>query len=250
MKRINSAAAKDFKDKKAIIWPFLDRKTCAFLSRLVYYDSLIYFEDDDEQSPGQHSRFAQPWSEAMTVELLPTMETVTGLELWPTYSYYRLYTSGAFLPRHIDRPSCEISLSVTLGYQFNDKPDYQWPLWMADSLWCKAKGTPVTMNIGDGAIYKGVEVQHWREKLEVADGGWQAQLFCHYVDKNGPYADRKWDFRKEGMGSHKTLEAMERTVLDYHSTEMKGGLYKEKDIRAIKRNLREDKNYKKDIMPE
>ena len=248
MKRINEPAAKDFKDKKAIIWPFLDRKTCALLSRLVYYDSLIYFEADDEQSPGQHSRYAQPWSEALTVELLSTMETVTGLELWPTYSYYRLYTSGAFLPRHIDRPSCEISVSITLGYQFKDKPDYKWPLMVADSLWCKAKGFPVILEIGDGMVYRGVEVQHWREKLEVEDGGWQAQVFCHYVDKNGPYADRKFDFRKEGMGGHKTAEEFQRTKLDYHPSNLRGGLYEEKDIRALKGNVQEDKNYKKDMI--
>ena len=36
----------------------------------------------------------------------PKMEEVTGLQLFPTYTYSRIYKQGNNLGRHTDRPSC------------------------------------------------------------------------------------------------------------------------------------------------
>ena len=57
------------------------------------------------------------------------METMTSLELVPTYSYHRLYTTGTELKRHKDRPSCEISTTLCLGYDISnldDKKEWNW----------------------------------------------------------------------------------------------------------------------------
>lgn len=56
--------------------------------------------------------------------LLPFMEEKTGYKLFPTYSYGRVYLNGATLARHVDRPACEISLSLTIS-ESGGKP---WPL--------------------------------------------------------------------------------------------------------------------------
>ena len=48
--------------------------------------------------------------------LLPKMEKATGLELYPTYTYYRVYKEGDELLKHKDRASCEISLISTVYY--------------------------------------------------------------------------------------------------------------------------------------
>ncbi len=45
-------------------------------------------------------------------------------------------------------------------------------------------GTPVITKPGDAIIYKGIEVEHWREKFT---GDFQAQVFLHYVRKEGKY---------------------------------------------------------------
>jgi hypothetical protein len=41
-------------------------------------------------------------------------------------------------------------------------------------------------------FYRGVECPHWREPL---NGDHVAQVFLHYVDQNGPYAEWKYDKR-------------------------------------------------------
>ena len=51
------------------------------------------------------------------------------------------------------------------------------------------------MNVGDAVVYKGCELYHWREKY--IEGQWQAQVFLHYVDANGPHAQEKYDRRNK-----------------------------------------------------
>lgn len=42
-------------------------------------------------------------------------------------------------------------------------------------------------------IYKGCELEHWREPFQGYDCG---QVFMHYNDEDGPFADKnKWDGR-------------------------------------------------------
>lgn len=110
----------------------------------------------------------------------PQVEELTGLELFPTYSYSRIYTTGNTLPKHRDRASCEVSVSVKLG----DTSDYNWPIFM--------DGKEVYLDDGDAVIYKGCEVEHWREELQ-HPGYYLGQVFLHYVDKNGPNAEFKYD---------------------------------------------------------
>ena len=44
---------------------------------------------------------------------------------------------------------------------------------------------------GDAVLYKGCEVDHWREPY--TEGTKLAQVFLHYVDANGPYTEWKND---------------------------------------------------------
>jgi hypothetical protein len=99
------------------------------------------------------------------------MEENTGLELLPTYSYWRMYTYGSCLNPHKDRKSCEISVTISIGSSSN-KP---WPIYIGDH--------EVNLNHGDGVIYLGIEDQHSRKEL---NEDYHAQCFLHYVDKNGP----------------------------------------------------------------
>ena len=107
------------------------------------------------------------------------MEQETGLSLLPTYSYWRMYTYGAFLKKHKDRPACEISLTVDLG------GDKKWPLFIDDK--------PFLSEPGDAILYRGCDQEHWREKFY---GDWYAQLFLHYVDSEGPNKEWHGDKRR------------------------------------------------------
>lgn len=52
---------------------------------------------------------------------------------------------------------------------------------------------PVAMKPGDAAVYRGIECPHWREPFQ---GELAAQVFLHYVEQNGRYAEWKFDKRR------------------------------------------------------
>ena len=139
----------------------------------------------DEQVPGSntigHGDFV---FDALMKTMKPKMEYCTGLDLFPTYSYTRLYKPGNELKIHKDRPSCEISITLKLS----DTGWYNWPIWMVDS--------PYDLNDGDGVIYRGCDLEHWREPCEGYGDYRMGQVFMHYVDKNGPHTEWKYDKRE------------------------------------------------------
>ena len=118
-------------------------------------------------------------------ELRPAVEACTGLKLWPTYSYARLYRHGDELKPHRDRPACEVSLSLNLGQEPADQP------WALNVKGPEGSVAALLMP-GDVLLYRGLELVHWREPYE---GRHMAQVFLHYVDRNGPHAAEKYDGR-------------------------------------------------------
>lgn len=147
----------------------------------------------------------------LLVDMIPDIEEITGLKLLPTYAYARWYVPGEELKPHIDRESCEISATLTLGFDGNS-----WPIFMAepsnenfekefyfDGEKVGVKNlSKLTLNVGDAVIYKGCSMYHWRE--EYKEGNWQAQVFLHYVDANGPYAQWKFDKKPSAMRNNKS----------------------------------------------
>src|SRR5690349_13914957 len=63
-------------------------------------------EGPKAQVPGTHSVYADTLMETLLESLHSRVEQLSGLELFPTYSYYRVYGPGDELHRHRDRPSC------------------------------------------------------------------------------------------------------------------------------------------------
>ncbi len=116
------------------------------------------------------------------VEIQKNIETAMGEELYPCYSYARIYQEGDSLPPHTDRPSCEISLTLTLNYQKNI-----WPFWIVD----QGQVLKIELDVGDVLLYRGTEVMHFRHPMQGQD--FQYQAFFHYVKKHGNYANYKYD---------------------------------------------------------
>jgi hypothetical protein len=100
------------------------------------------------------------------------MEEHTQLKLYPNYSYARIYKKGDVLQRHKDRLSCEISTTLNLGGD-------PWPIYLEPSGKTGLKGIKVNLKPGDLLIYKGTELEHWRE---IFNGENCAQTFLHYSD--------------------------------------------------------------------
>ena len=152
-------------------------KTVKHYSQNVSQDNLKAF--GDEQSPIGFPFYGEIICDALSVSLLPLMQQETGLELFPTYTYGRIYWKGSTLAKHTDRPSCQYSTTLCI---YNDPEP--WPIYM--------EGTKVLLEPGDMAIYKGCDIEHWRDPYE---GNQQIQLFLHYVDANGIHKDWKFDKR-------------------------------------------------------
>lgn len=117
-------------------------------------------------------------------DMAPRVEHQTGLAVWPTYSYFRVYRHGDILRRHVDRPACEISLTLCLGFVASST----WPIWIEGP----AGADRVELEPGDALLYRGIECPHWREPF---DGDTAIQVFLHYVEREGRYADWKFDRR-------------------------------------------------------
>ena len=71
----------------------------------------------DEQVLGTPCSYGDLIMDGLLNTLLPEVEEASGLKLFPTYSYFRVYKRGDTLARHKDRPSCEISVSLCLGIE-------------------------------------------------------------------------------------------------------------------------------------
>jgi hypothetical protein len=126
-----------------------------------------FVDDQIPNTPAWHDDLAM---KNLMCYLSPDMEKITGANLIPTYSYLRVYKKGDELKKHIDRNSCEFSVTLTLMREPNEAI---WPIYVeTDSV------HKVELEAGDGLIYKGIENPHWRDKFE---GSRLAQVFLHYV---------------------------------------------------------------------
>jgi len=125
---------------------------------------------NDDQIPNTYSHYADLVMEVLLAELLPLMMKKTNLKLTPNYSYARIYKKGDELKRHKDRFSCEISTTLNLGGD-------PWPIFLEPSGKKGMKGVKINLKPGDMLVYRGCDLEHWREPFE---GDSCTQVFLHY----------------------------------------------------------------------
>lgn len=178
--------SEDFQTNKYVhVQNFVSNDLCEYLTDQLKKE-VVQFGKYDSQCPKSKSIRDSATFDGVLENLLPDVEKITGLKLLPTYAYARLYVPGEELTVHKDRPACEISVTLTLGFDGDS-----WPFYVGKEN--KEDATEITMNVGDAVIYRGCEMHHWRETYK--EGNWQAQVFLHYVDANGPYTEWKYDKR-------------------------------------------------------
>jgi len=130
--------------------------------------------------------------------LTPRISEVAGCELMPSYAYFRVYQQGDICKVHSDRKACEHSVSLTLELA----DDMPWALSVErkhvedpppslDADFGSEPFASLPMRAGDAVMYRGVNHRHGR--LEPNPNRWSAHLFMHWVDSDGPYADRAFD---------------------------------------------------------
>jgi len=140
---------------------------------------------NDSQVINTYSHYSDILMETLLEALVPRMEKETEVKLYPTYSYLRIYKQGDILSRHKDRFSCEISTTLNLGGD-------PWPIYLEPSGKTDKAGVKVDFNPGDMLIYRGCDLEHWRQPFT---GKNCAQVFLHYNQKTKKSKDNIYDGR-------------------------------------------------------
>tara|TARA_X000001036_G_C20564110_1_gene759758 strand:- start:349 stop:993 length:645 start_codon:yes stop_codon:yes gene_type:complete len=167
-----------------------------------YYQIKIHnseFDLDAQQVPGTITMYGDTLNDAILKWTLPIAESVIGEELYPCYTFLRIYNKGDILEPHCDRPSCEFSATLPIYF------DKKWPIMMQKYDFEKygpegfeesARSSPsksIILEMGDMCFYSGTTMNHWRLPFS----GYECvQLFIHYVRKNGEFSEYKYDKRK------------------------------------------------------
>lgn len=155
---------------------------CQFFTHVLMRQAELDGKKGDEQIPNAKAiLYHEVMFETLQERLWPTIEQIVGEELLPTYAYARLYTNNDELLKHIDRPACEVSVTIQLGRSHH----YAWPIYMG--------GQRYDMGEGDGVVYKGCDVEHWREPCNGPAGYYSGQVFLHYVKANGVHKNQAGD---------------------------------------------------------
>lgn len=168
-----------------VVKQFIPRLMCEYISENIrVLEASSYLNYGDTQVEKAFSAASPAITETLLEIVTPILSKTINCELYPTYSYLRIYVKGAELAKHVDRPSCEVSATLPISY---DCPGI-WPLYIETGDYV----TRIELEPGDALIYKGIEIPHWREAFE---GERQVQVFLHYVKKNGDYREFKFDKR-------------------------------------------------------
>ena len=177
--------------------------TCAQARYFSPFENILgQYEEADGQIPHTYSHYADIAMETLMLKCQPQMEKATGLKLYPAYTYARIYKKGDELKRQKDRFSCEISTTMNLGG--ND-----WPIYLSPNenvgapdgkkitAASNAKGIKVDLKPGDMLVYRGVELEHWREKFK---GNECIQVFLHYNNRKTPGAKENMFDKRPHLG--------------------------------------------------
>ena len=196
------------KNKYIIIKKAIDKNLATFLANYFSIKKQVYdtcintkyispyelmlglYEGEHEQVPNTYSCYGDIAMETLLLKCQPQMEKATGLKLYPAYTYARIYKKGDILKRHKDRFSCEISTTMNLGGD-------DWPIYLEPSGKEGMKGVRVNLKPGDMLIYRGCELEHWREKFK---GEECVQVFLHYNNRKTPGAEDNMFDKRPHLG--------------------------------------------------
>jgi len=216
-------SVKKFKDSGYLIIPkILSKELLDFIGIYAYNRARIEgVQSIDNQVPNTPSFGYDYVMENLSDFLLPRIESIIGMKLLPTYTYFRVYKAGDILEKHIDRPACEISITLSLrkrgniwpiyinntDYKTRERDNIKFIEPLQDPKIVDATSveeilekmhkehigdtTSIILDEGDAVIYRGCELPHWREAYN--EGTKLAQVFLHYVDANGKFTEWKDD---------------------------------------------------------
>jgi hypothetical protein len=136
----------------------------------------------DEHNPRRYVAHNEAVARFFHLQLTTVISSIVGEPVKPSYVYVASYLAGEDLKRHTDRPQCEFSISLCLDFSPEPVRETSWPLYLDT----KTGKLTVYQAIGDGLLYRGRELPHYRDPLP--PGNTSTSIFFHYVreDFSGP----------------------------------------------------------------
>ncbi len=198
---IEKAKIKYQKDKYVVLHELLPAEQLKAMRRFYRQyvaEGFMPFDDFQSKRYYQHN---EPLAGYFHQQLARIMSLVIGEEAIPSYVYAASYINKADLKPHTDRAQCEFSISFQVDY-FPEPENHlsPWGLFVAEPDFpnndalknsshefpaeseAEDKNTAVYLASGDGLIYKGRELIHYRYPL--TEGHQSTSLFFHYVPKD------------------------------------------------------------------
>ena len=169
------------KNNYLIVPNFIHEKEAENLKKEFELTDKVFEFSGDPQVPNSSAVYNYLPALELLANKTSHVSEIVGETVLPTYVYSRIYRDGSVLTKHIDRPSCEISLTLHLG---GDKP---WAIWIKNP---QGENRCVNLNPGDAMVYLGCIAPHWRDKFE---GTNYTQFFLHYVRSRGCYSGVYFD---------------------------------------------------------
>jgi hypothetical protein len=141
-------------------------------------EGLMMFNDGHVE--GRYGIHNDVLSRYFHFQLAPLISRMVGETVKPSYVYSATYLEDAILKPHTDRPQCEF----TMSFQVNFEPSQpngvsSWALCLDD---LRENRVETFLANGDGLIYKGCELVHYREHL--AKGHRSTSIFFHFVPES------------------------------------------------------------------
>jgi len=129
----------------------------------------------DAQSSRRYIAHNESAARFFHLQLTKAVSKLVGEAVKPSYVYMAAYQAGARLEKHTDREQCEFSISLCLDYSPEPASATPWPLHLDTP-----RGTvTVYQALGDGLLYRGRELPHYRGTL--AESNSSTSIFFHYV---------------------------------------------------------------------
>ncbi len=129
----------------------------------------------DRQTSRRYAAYNEPVARFFHHLIAAKIGAIAGISLKPSYVYFASYLGGAELEKHIDREQCEYS--VTFCLDFSPEPSLATP-WPVQLDTPRGRVT-VYQALGDGLVYRGTKLPHYRRRLDEAQTS--TSIFFHYV---------------------------------------------------------------------
>ena len=183
---------KDLWDKDELFHPLPEER-----GQINYWDNRVenfQHQPVEGQVEGSLARYWHPQYRLIHSGIRLKLEKIIGRKLYNTYYYDRYYFPGQELTKHADRDACEISVSVHISTNLEGE-DAKWPFKIKTPA---GEERSLSLEAGDGLLYKGCERPHWREAMPTPKRRkrdiilfrkqkeyYYHQIFFHYVLADG-----------------------------------------------------------------